>query len=168
MGASIEAGNRWIRITRESLLFVGVLLVLLEIFCRVMGLGRPLEALRVDTVIPGPEGVMERTDFGYIPKATVVSEYASDPRGYFGPGNRVSHRHNALGLRDEIHPVAKPEGELRILGLGDSYLWGQGVRAEDLLLARLEVELEGDFPETLQTLNTAVPSMNTWWQLASL
>ena len=168
MGASIEAGNRWIRITRESLFFVGVLLVLLEIFCRVMGLGRPLEALRVDTVIPGPEGVMERTDFGYIPQATVVSEYASDPRGYFGPGNRVSHGHNALGLRDELHPVAKPEGELRILGLGDSYLWGQGVRTEDLLLTRLEVELEGDFPGTLQTVNTAVPSMNTWWQLASL
>jgi hypothetical protein len=153
----------------QSLLGTIGLLAGLEIGFRLLSIGGPPPVLRVDTISPGPSGSMERVDFGYIPDATVHSVYASDPRGYFGPGNQVDHKHSSIGLRERELTEKKPQGTLRVLGLGDSYLWGQGVRRQDLLLRQLETSLEDQRPDQdIETINTALPSMNTWWQLALL
>lgn len=40
--------------------------------------------------------------------------------------------HNARGFRDRDHPYAKPPGTVRILALGDSFVWGFGVARDEL------------------------------------
>ena len=50
-------------------------------------------------------------------------------------------RTNSLGIRDVEHPTDKPPGELRIIGLGDSFTEGQGARYEDSYLQVLQRNL---------------------------
>lgn len=50
----------------------------------------------------------------------------------------IEVRHSSWGFRDVEHPVAKPAGTFRILGLGDSFTYGAGAAFEDTYLARLE------------------------------
>ena len=50
-------------------------------------------------------------------------------------------RTNAYGLRDRDYPVAKPEGTFRIVGLGDSVMFGWGVAQDEPFLEVLERRL---------------------------
>ena len=52
------------------------------------------------------------------------------------------HRHNNAGFRDEAnHALLKPEGNFRILGLGDSFTAGWGADFEETYLRLTEVAL---------------------------
>jgi lysophospholipase L1-like esterase len=51
---------------------------------------------------------------------------------------------NSLGLRDIEHPTDKPEGEYRILGIGDSFTEGWGARFEKTWLKQLSNILNED------------------------
>jgi lysophospholipase L1-like esterase len=62
---------------------------------------------------------------------------ASDSRRYFGPSGRVDYRINQLRFRGEEISVEKPPGVRRILCLGDSFTFGEGVREEDAWPQRL-------------------------------
>ena len=53
---------------------------------------------------------------------------------------RVEYTHNSKGLRDEEYPYQKPEGTYRILVLGDSFAYGDGVQRSEA------------FPEILESL----------------
>ncbi len=53
---------------------------------------------------------------------------------------RVEYTHNSRGLRDEEYPYQKPEGTYRILVLGDSFTYGDGVQRSEA------------FPEILESL----------------
>jgi lysophospholipase L1-like esterase len=48
---------------------------------------------------------------------------------------------NSLGIRDVEHPLEKPPGEFRIVGLGDSFTEGQGVPYDASYLKVLEKSL---------------------------
>jgi hypothetical protein len=48
------------------------------------------------------------------------------------------YEHNSIGFRDGEHPVKKPDGTFRILGLGDSFTYGIGAAFDQTYLARLE------------------------------
>lgn len=129
---------------------------------RLLGIRAEYGSARVDRVATRRGAPMRLAAHGYIPFAMVRSIYNSDPRGYFDPGHKIDHVHNSQGWRDKEHAIRKPPNTYRILGLGDSYLWGQGVRAKDRVLDRLERLLapaaEG---KQIETINTAMPGKNT-------
>lgn len=88
--------------------------------------------------------------------------YPDNPRGAFDAANAVESRTNALGLRGREVGVAKAPGTFRILGLGDSYTFGEGVGDDETFLARLEAGLNrSGGPARFETVNAGVSSYNT-------
>ncbi len=156
------------RLGLTVLAFVLVLGVL-EVAFRIFGLGPVMFRPSVEEVILPIGASRESAPHGFIPHAVLRSTYDSDPRGYFGPGCIVDCNLNSLGWRDREHAYDKPDGTIRVLGLGDSYLWGQGVRFEDTLLAQLEKRLGNAFDGFgVETINSGILGTNTRYQLASL
>ncbi len=88
------------------------------------------------TTLPG--GIL-----AYQPHAVFFSVYdpAGDSRGYLGPTGRIEYRINRLGLRGPEPLPGKPPHTLRVVCLGDSFTFGEGVREEDTWPARLQAEL---------------------------
>lgn len=99
----------------------------------------------------------------YVPGARFRVVYDTDPRGYFGPQHAVEMRIDALGLRGPEVSAAKPPGTFRILGLGDSFTFGDGVRDEDTYLRRLETSLDAARPGGMryEVLNAGTQGYNT-------
>lgn len=75
---------------------------------------------------------------------------------------------NASGLRSlNIPEEKKPPRVLRIIGLGDSYMFGQGVTNDETYLAVLQKKmLEANFQ--VEVINFAVPGYNTTMEAAML
>ena len=67
--------------------------------------------------------------------------FPNDVSSYGEPEFDYGLRTNSLGIRDIEHPVEKPDDELRIVGLGDSFTEGQGAEYEDGYLKVLERNL---------------------------
>lgn len=114
-----------------------------------------------------PPELMQSPRYSGIPyslrqNAEVRQEFGSDPRGYFDAGATLTYHTNNIGFRGPQVDVRKPSGTLRLLGLGDSFTFGTGVRYEDTFLARLESLLKGrgDGPP-VQVLNLGVPGYKT-------
>jgi hypothetical protein len=99
----------------------------------------------------------------WIPGARFRIAYASNPRGYFDADNGVAVAINALGMRGPEVAAIKPAGAFRIVGIGDSFMFGPGVRDEDTYLRRLERALGG-----VEVLNGGVEGYNTRDEVASL
>ena len=90
--------------------------------------------------------------------------YDSDPRGYFGPGNQVTHQTNANGFRGPECPLAKPAGVFRVVFLGDSFTFGEGVRFEDTFAERTAALLARRFADAgrvFESCNLGVSGYNT-------
>lgn len=76
---------------------------------------------------------------------------------------------NSLGLRDDEFPIEKPDGEIRILCLGDSFTFALGVRFEDLYVQILEGMLAERHPgRRFQVINAGVAGYNTTQELVFL
>ncbi len=67
---------------------------------------------------------------------------------------RIEYTHNSKGLRDEEYPYQKPEGTYRILMLGDSFVYGDGVQQSEALPEILESLLQEHGP--FEVINTGV------------
>lgn len=74
----------------------------------------------------------------------------------FGPLD-IPVKINRDGFRDGYHAREKPPGVLRVLGLGDSFVFGWGVQEEEAFLKRLEVGLEDRIKQPVETINAGVP-----------
>jgi hypothetical protein len=154
----------WRRV-EYPLLLGGIALALLlgEASCRLLGLGAPAV---------GPVWIAKRattSEFELLmePESQLEFRYPSDPRGYFGKGNRVVSRINSQGFRGHEASLERPAGTLRIAVLGDSFTLGTGVRDEDTLPAQLERELAADGTE-VEILNFGIGGTNTAWQVRLL
>lgn len=78
-------------------------------------------------------------------------------------------RTNADGFRGPAHPRERAPGTLRIVGIGDSVLFGWGVEYEQCFAALLEQLLEDDHPGTaVEVVNTGVPGYNTVMEVETL
>ncbi len=154
--------GEWVTNVAVSLASLAVALLVIEGAFRLLGIQAEYPPPRIDRVLRPPDGPTERAPHAFVPLATVRTTYASDPRGYFDPGNRIDHVHNSAGWRDVEHSIEKPPNTFRILGLGDSYLWGQGVRYNDIVLTRLGVLLADQLPGlATETINTGISGANT-------
>lgn len=94
------------------------------------------------------------------PSSEGVQEFGSDPRGRFDPGATLTYRINALGFRGPETTREKPEGTLRVVGLGDSFTFGTGVRADETFLAVLEDMAQGG-PRPVEVLNLGAMGYDT-------
>jgi len=136
-----------------------VALLLAEGVGRVFDLAPPVYAARriEPGGIPfasGPRGLLV-----FQPNSTFdyVYDPAGDARGYYGDDGRLRCAINALGYRGAAVSVEKPEGVLRVVCLGDSFTFGEGVRAEDAYPAVMQRVLSarlGDRP--VEVINAGV------------
>lgn len=109
-----------------------------------------------------------RAPFALRPEATVVHRFPDDPRGYFDPGATLIYRTNSLGFRGPETSRAKPIHTLRVLGLGDSFTFGTGVRRDDTFLAVAEKILDERSYEAVEVLNLGVMGYDTVSEVALL
>ena len=77
---------------------------------------------------------------------------------------------NRQGFRGDECQVEKPAGVFRIIGLGDSVMFGWGVGQEDFYLKVLERKLNALPPPhpRFEALNFALPGYNTYMEVATL
>ena len=64
---------------------------------------------------------------------------------------------NSQGLRDVEHEGKKEGGTFRILGLGDSFTFGWGIKLEESFLKQLEKRLIQEMGRPVETINAGVP-----------
>jgi lysophospholipase L1-like esterase len=82
----------------------------------------------------------------------------------------VEHHINRQGRRGPEVPTLKPSGEFRILSLGDSFTFGDGVADGETFTARLEDLLNEDAESGLhyRAINAGVSGFNTFQEVAWL
>ena len=102
----------------------------------------------------------------YTPGARFRIEYASNPRDYFDSDNGVEMTVNPMGLRGPEVSAEKTAGTLRVIGLGDSFTFGVGVRDEHTFLRRLEGRLNQY--QLVEVLNAGTQGYNTRDQQVTL
>jgi lysophospholipase L1-like esterase len=73
------------------------------------------------------------------------------------------------GFRGEAVPPSRTRPAVRVVGLGDSVMFGWGVREEDAYLARMAALLEASSEGVAwEVVNTAVPGYNTVMEVETL
>ncbi len=133
----------------------------LRVYFWTQGVGRGdiQELLRLSQQAP-EEVVDTQGVFGIVqpsPFPDVVYELRPNLRGKFR-GQPFST--NRFGLRGPEITRDKPPGTLRIVGLGDSHMFGWGVGQDETYLALLEERFRG-LGIPVETLNFGVPGYNT-------
>lgn len=68
---------------------------------------------------------------------------------------------NSFGMRGDEVTAGKPANTLRILGLGDSVMFGWGLEYEDSIMPILARKIRDRLGVNVEILNTSVPSYNT-------
>lgn len=72
---------------------------------------------------------------------------------------------NSHGFRDREYPLVPSSDTVRILCLGDSLTFGDGVAVEDTYPKRLEAILQENGGHKFEVINTGVPSYDTWQEV---
>jgi lysophospholipase L1-like esterase len=88
----------------------------------------------------------------------LVYEPVPNARSHY---SRVPNSLNSHGMRDREFSLEKPDGSFRIVALGDSIIYGYGVRIEDTLVKKLERKLNRSFDTDFEVLNFGVPGYST-------
>jgi lysophospholipase L1-like esterase len=115
----------------------------------------------------------------YIPNSTFRFAYFDldrvqqdgDPRWQI---SYVQHHINAQGLRGPVVTAEKPPGEFRLLSVGDSFTFGDGVEDGETFTAQLEPLLNAGTPSeasggpVVRTINAGVSGANTRHEVAWL
>ena len=104
----------------------------------------------------------------FVPNTEFELAYDSNPRGYFDSNNGLRYRINKFGLRGPDFALEKEAGTLRIVLLGDSFVFGEGVKWQDTLGEQLEVALSAKLDRSVEVLNVAVGGWSTVDEIAYL
>jgi len=95
----------------------------------------------------------ERMLTNLLPHMVVRGCYDRPQWDYFDGDGCVEYRINSLGFRDEEFERDKPEGELRVLALGDSFTFGLGVQQDAVWTEVLEDRLAAVRDAAVQVVN---------------
>jgi hypothetical protein len=144
-------------------LFVAAILT--EVSVRVLHIGsRVYFANRLE---PGGQvpWVMVHENFPCYKPSTIFSEVydpSGDKRGYFGPTGRVIYEINQNGFRGPPLPIERSPDTVRVLCLGDSFTFGEGVHYGDTYPARLDKLLAPCFPgKKVEVINAGTQAYST-------
>ncbi|MFQ5473873.1 MAG: SGNH/GDSL hydrolase family protein, partial [Dehalococcoidia bacterium] len=146
-------------VSLAGLLLVGELIVRLLHLSPVLYTPPRLDPPDIRTVDYIPPGINV-----YPPNSTFAQVYdlRGDDRGYFAPDGRIVYRMNEHGLRGPSITVEKPPNTFRVLCLGDSFTFGEGVRQHDTYPTRLQALLSQAMPDkTVEVLNAGVRGYGT-------
>lgn len=97
----------------------------------------------------------------------IVYEFKPDLDTCGWGGHHVQTNHAGLRAIRE-YALAKPKGTWRILGLGDSVMFGLGVNNDDSYSLKIEQRLSRSLGRPVEFINTAVPGYNTAIEAAVL
>lgn len=76
---------------------------------------------------------------------------------------------NSDGFRGREHAISKPTSTIRIVGLGDSVMFGWGVQEDESYLSIVEQDLNGQQDGLRwEVINTGVPGYNTVMEVETL
>jgi hypothetical protein len=106
--------------------------------------------------------------FKFQPYATFELNYDSNPTGYFNERNGLVYHTNRFGLRGLDFTLKKDPGVTRILILGDSFVFGEGVRFEHTTGEHLERLLNARGQERFEVINAGLPGWDTTREIAFL
>lgn len=96
----------------------------------------------------------------YVNHPTLAYKLKPDQEAYT---HSVPVRTNSLGLRDHEIELQPDSNTFRILCLGDSLTFGNGVRSEDTYPKQLEQQLNGSLQgRRFEVINAGVPGYDTW------
>jgi lysophospholipase L1-like esterase len=156
------------RARRVGLAFASLLVALLagEISLRALAHRRDL-LLALESAAPAPP---PGSDFSLVdlverdPNPRIVYRLRPNLRGRFQGATLET---NSIGLRGPETTVEKPDGVRRLVGLGDSILFGWGVDAEErcLEIAAASLSAEGS---PVEAVNLAVVGYNTVMEVETL
>ncbi len=130
-----------------------------------------VESQLVRSEVNEPEELEGKTTLRGLVRASpfekIVYELKPNLRGRF-QGTEL--RTNSFGMRDHEYEIVKAPNTVRIIGLGDSVMFGWGVKEEETYLGRLEQSLneESQGKQLFEVLNFAVPGYNTAMEVATL
>ncbi|MCC6996528.1 MAG: SGNH/GDSL hydrolase family protein [Deltaproteobacteria bacterium] len=140
--------------------------------------------------VQGKQVVTMKPRQHHEPDNTGADCYPSNPRGYFVrsvpddwpgymlletehyhaiPMARLTHTpycvdfsNNVDGYRGARRDVARQPNTFRVLAIGDSFTYGEGVKDPDTMPAQLEKALQARHPElAVEVINLAQPGINT-------
>lgn len=157
--------GRWVLLIALLLLAVPIFM---EIALRLPGLGMTVYQPRrfePDGRVPfGQFNDGKSSQVIYQPNTSFSSVYdpAGDTRGYLGAEGRVTYRLNMFGFRGPDLPASKGANVYRILFLGDSITFGEGVREEDTFPVQVQKFLAAKMPgKEVQVINGGVQGYGT-------
>ena len=113
-----------------SLIATILALAAVEIGLRILGLPRFLKSHSEPTRFVFTNLKTAYGPFYVNAPGRITFRYDGNPRGYFDARSEVHHDVNASGFRGPAF-TSKPPGTCRLVFLGDSFTFGEGVRDED-------------------------------------
>ncbi|MDP6627214.1 MAG: GDSL-type esterase/lipase family protein [Methanopyri archaeon] len=144
-------------VNRLILVLVSILVTLLLLELGARWFNAPLEP-KQETI-----SLRSTTDYGLgyelIPNSSFVHIYDSDPYGTLPHDLRITYLVNSWGLRGPERTLDNGEDVYRILVIGDSFTFGEGVAFENSFPAMLEEGLEENAPtdRRYQVINAGIP-----------
>ena len=150
---------------RIAAVLLGVLVpcLVLEVSLRlfdIRGYHCPRKAVWEHALVPSDE-LLPGCHLQFKPNVVFEHVYDSNPNGYFNERNAQTYRTNRYGLRGPDFLEQKEPGVTRVLVLGDSFVFGEGVEFEDTVTAQLQLLLNARGSETFEVINAAAGAWDT-------
>lgn len=160
------SGSQLFTLLAWAIASLGALLLLAELLLRLFSEWRPR------SIDPGAYRVTEAPGllFEFVPDNEFFYHYHAAPLGGRAWSSRC--RINARGFRDRDYPDQPANDAVRLVCVGDSYTFGEGVEQEESYPKRLEELLSGPADQNslppMEVLNTGVAAHDISQILANL